>query len=343
MHRYIRSLFLILVLSLTTFPAIADQLIIEPDMGREPILNSIRNARQSIHLVMYGFTDRTLLQALLAQHQQGRSLKVILERSPFNAADENSRTIDAFNDHHVDWIGKVEGMRLIHQKTLLIDGKQAMVMTFNFTNSTFDKKASHPARNFALVLDNVKIVKDLESVFSADWNQVPSPSQFNNNIIYSPDNSRAAFTHIMDHANSSITMYAQSISDFKMLDALANAARRGVQVTILLAKAPRDNQLDRLKNAGVNIEVSKHYYIHAKVMIIDNQMAVIGSINLTRQSLDDNRELAVITQNPVIIKTLNDTFKQDWDDSKRGKVKQPRGSSLNKQQVRALVRLIGIN
>lgn len=337
MQRYIRTTLLILILLLTTVPAIADQLIIEPDMGRAPILNSIRNARQSIHLVMYGFTDRALLDALLAQQQSGRSLKVILERSPFNAADENTRTITAFNEHHVDWIGKVDGMRLIHQKTLLIDGKQAMVMTFNFTNSTFDKKASHPARNFALVLDNVRIVRDLEAFFSADWNQVPSPGNFNNNIIYSPNNSRAAFTYLIDRASSSITMYAQSISDYKILDALTNAARRGVRVSILVAKAPRDNQFDRLKNAGVNIEVSKHYYIHAKAMIIDNQMAVVGSINLTRQSLDDNRELAVITQNPAIIKTLNNTFKNDWQDSEvrvaRSGKKRPRGAVIAKSEL----------
>ena len=52
--------------------------------------------------------------------------------------------------------------------------------------------------------------------------------------------------------------------------------------------------------------------IHAKVFIIDNEKAVIGSINLTRASLDDNRELAVITEDPTVLKQLIHTFDQDW-------------------------------
>jgi len=43
----------------------ADQLIVEPEMGRAPLLKTIYSAQHSIDLVMYGFTDKTLLDVLI--------------------------------------------------------------------------------------------------------------------------------------------------------------------------------------------------------------------------------------------------------------------------------------
>jgi phosphatidylserine/phosphatidylglycerophosphate/cardiolipin synthase-like enzyme len=62
----------------------------------------------------------------------------------------------------------------------------------------------------------------------------------------------------------------------------------------------------------VNIRFSKQYIIHAKVIIVDQQRAIIGSINLTRNSLESNRELAIITHDPKVLLKLIIVFKQDW-------------------------------
>lgn len=69
-----------------------------------------------------------------------------------------------------------------------------------------------------------------------------------------------------------------------------------------------------MRKAGVDIHFSQKYLIHAKVIIADNKRAILGSINLTNASIDKNRELSVITQDPIVIRELSKTFDSDWKD-----------------------------
>jgi phosphatidylserine/phosphatidylglycerophosphate/cardiolipin synthase-like enzyme len=296
---------LALVILFFTFSAWADQLIIEPEMGREPILAAMNSAQHSIDLVMYGFTDKTLLNALLQKHRQGKTVRVILEKSPYKAESENTKTIAEFQANHLTWQGEISPFKLIHQKTLLIDNEKALVMTFNFTHGTFKNQ-----RNFALLLEDAKQVHAIKSLFSADWNHTPYVNQAED-LILSPDNSREQINHLISQAKQSICIYAQNINDYKIVGALAKAAKKGVKVQIITSGKLRENQTHYLHRAGVHVFYSKKFIIHAKVIIIDDELAVLGSINLTRHSLDDNRELSVITYNPKIVDQLIETFNQD--------------------------------
>jgi cardiolipin synthase A/B len=292
-----KSLIAICIILFTLSPALAATLIIEPEMGREPIVNEINKAKQSVNLVMYNLTDKTMLNALLQQQAAGRTVQVILEKTPFRTTDINKKTISKLKRANIAWLGKVPDMRFIHQKTLLIDNREAMVMTFNFTHSTFKKQ-----RNFAIILDNPVEVNDIKQHFNADWNgtrfYTPTPD-----LIWSPDNSRRKIIELINNAKQELHIYAQSISDKQIISALEKAATRGVKITVLTSS--------KLSIAGVTVIHSNHYYIHAKVFIIDNQTGVIGSINLTKTSLDQNRELSVITHDPAIIGQLQTTFKRD--------------------------------
>lgn len=285
----------------------ADQLIIEPEMGRAPIIKAINDARYSIDLVMYGFTDQQILRALLKQ--RSKSLKIILERTPFKAEDENVKTIRVLDDSNVKWHGGIPPYRLVHQKTLLLDDRKAIVMTFNFTRSTFSNQ-----RNFALVLEDPKRVKAIQAIFDADWNHKPIQTT-SSDLILSPDHSREKMMELIQQAKQSIRIYAQTFNDYKIIGTIAKAAHRGIKVEMLTSASLRSKQFDYLTKAGVSIHQSRGLYIHAKAMIIDNKLAVIGSTNLTRPSFEDNRELSVITDDSNVIRQLNNTFNSDWKDA----------------------------
>lgn len=300
---------LIVLLLFSAFSAWADELIIEPDQGRAPILKAINDARYSLNLVMYGFTDQALLDALVQQKSKGKTLKVILEQSPYKAETENTHTITQFNSQRIAWHGSVPSLRLIHQKTLIIDDSKAIIMTFNFTHSTFKNE-----RNFALVIDDAKKIKAITAAFSADWNHLAT-SNHSPDLIFSPDDSRQKLLTLIDQAKHTIHIYAQTVSDYKIVGALAKAAKSGVKVIIITSGKVREKQADYLARAGVQVHQSKHLYIHAKAFIFDEQKAVIGSINLTRNSLDHNRELAVMTTDAQVIKALDQTFNTDLQDA----------------------------
>ena len=52
--------------------------------------------------------------------------------------------------------------------------------------------------------------------------------------------------------------------------------------------------------------------MHAKLIIVDQHLAYVGSHNLDRASLNYNREVGIMIVNNDIVKTLYTTFEQDW-------------------------------
>ncbi len=331
--RFVYSFLLFFLLS-ATFSARADQLIIEPDMGREPILHAIQDAKHSIYLVMYGWTDQALLEAIIRKKQQGNTVNIILESTPYKTESENTHTISELNNHHIAWQGHIPPFRLIHQKTLLLDNHQAIVMTFNFTHAAFKNQ-----RNFALVIDDPQKVKQIQAIFSADWNHVTVHNS-SPDLILSPDDSRQKIIALIMQAKQSIQIYAQHVSDYKIIGALAKAARKGVRVQLLTSTPLREKQEAYLTRAGVTIHYSKKFIIHAKVFNIDDQLAFLGSINLTRASLDKNRELSVLTHDPSVIKQLNATFQHDWDSTGEKPFKNIQQVFPDKHTVIRAIRLL---
>jgi len=272
----------------------ADQLIIEPDQGRAPLLSFIDHAKSNITLVTYGLTDSAFIDALEKAKHEGKSVDVMLEPSPYRAANENQFAIANLHKDGIEVKKPNPEFKFLHQKTFLIDD-YAIIMTFNLTHSTFKNE-----RNFALILQDPLLVKKIRANLPDD------------RLVWSPDNSREKITDFIRSAHDSIKIYAQNVADYKIIGELAHAARKGVDVKILTSNKLSPKKLHYLTKAGVQVQLNHHLYIHAKVILIDEKRALLGSINLTQTSLDKNRELSIITDKPEIIRILNETFTRDF-------------------------------
>ena len=55
-----------------------------------------------------------------------------------------------------------------------------------------------------------------------------------------------------------------------------------------------------------------HPNVHAKTVIADGQRAFVGSQNLTATSLDRNREVGILIDDPAAIQRLQQVFEADW-------------------------------
>lgn len=284
-------------------------LIVEPDASALPLLSAIQQAGSSVDLVMYGFTDQEFVRALIGAKARGKSVRVLLQQHPYKAEDENERVIESLQHADIHLMWPDSNFKLTHQKTFILDHAEAVVMTFNLTYSSFKKE-----RNFALIISDPAMVSEIQRVYDADWQHKSSRVQ-NANLIWSPDNSREKLLALIRGAKTEIKIYAESLTDYQIIGALAGAARDGVRVEILTSadKNKRDSKQFRyLEKAGVEIRFSQGYLIHAKVMMVDGRTAVIGSINLTRASINENRELAVISRDSAVLQKLNRTFVGDW-------------------------------
>ncbi len=113
---------------------------------------------------------------------------------------------------------------------------------------------------------------------------------------------RAMYLEAIDRATRNIWLtQAYFIPDGDFIDALVAAARRGVDVRLLVPQTSNHVVVDwlsrgyyaELLSAGVRIFRYQEAMVHAKTATIDGQWATVGTANLDRMSLTGNYELNV--------------------------------------------------
>ncbi len=107
--------------------------------------------------------------------------------------------------------------------------------------------------------------------------------------------------------------------------ALAGAARRGVEVAVLVPG--RNNHavagLSGEERAGALLRHGVHIYrwggtmIHAKSIVVDGEWTLIGSSNLDHLSLNKNAELNVEIHGTAVGRTMAELFREDCRQSTR--------------------------
>ena len=112
--------------------------------------------------------------------------------------------------------------------------------------------------------------------------------------------------------------------DQQLLDALTDAARRGVDVRILLpafSDAPlvvyaSRAQYARLLRAGVKIYERTDSVLHAKTMVIDGVWSTVGSSNLDYRSFLHNNEANAVIMGPAFAHKMERLFDLDLEHSR---------------------------
>jgi phosphatidylserine/phosphatidylglycerophosphate/cardiolipin synthase-like enzyme len=107
-----------------------------------------------------------------------------------------------------------------------------------------------------------------------------------------------------------------TVRDF--IATLAAAARRGVDVRVILDSGSRygDNDGQKygpaaavLQAAGVRVVPDGDALTtHAKCLIVDDGVAVVGSHNWTHNALTTNREASLLVRDPEVVRQLADWF-----------------------------------
>jgi len=116
------------------------------------------------------------------------------------------------------------------------------------------------------------------------------------------------------HARERIVAFTPYfVPDDALLEAWCLACRRGVQVTLLvparsnhrLADWARERSLRELAAAGAQVWLAPHM-VHAKAVLIDDEVALCGSLNLDARSLFLNYEAMAAFYSPAQVRWLAD-------------------------------------
>ncbi len=104
-----------------------------------------------------------------------------------------------------------------------------------------------------------------------------------------------------------------------LIKALIDAKKRGVKVEVILEvreDADRTSKRNRhsgkiLSDGGVDVIFdSPQKTTHAKLMIVDEQMTLLGSTNWTYYALTNNHEASLLIRSKEVAKELTDYFNQ---------------------------------
>ena len=191
-------------------------------------------------------------------------------------------------------------------KFMSADDAVALIMNQNLTAASFNGN-----REFGVITTQPEAVRTAAAIFAADWTRGAEPDPVP--LVVSPTNARASLLALVEEAETSLDLYAEVLRDREILDALGGAAERGVRVRLLVSPSS-DNQKDRaaLAAAGIEVRLLSNLYVHAKLIVADGERAYVGSQNLSATSLDLNRELGIVLDDPVSLARLERTFEIDF-------------------------------
>ncbi len=291
----------------------AGSLVVEPGAGFSSVYNLIDGAKHSIDVTMYEFSDTTAEHDLAAAAKRGVHVHVILDR---REQSENSAAYSYFGSHAVKVTWSSPKYRYTHQKTLVVDGSEAVIMTANLTSQYYAT-----SREVLVVDTNRADVAAITAVFNADFTHTAVRPGDGSDLVWSPTDSEGKLLGLINGATSSLRIYSEEMGDKTVENALIRAAKRGVDVQVCGENegGEYDSAYSRLARAGIHISYYSSpagFYIHGKVIEADYGTAqakvFIGSENFSNTSLNDNRELGLLIASHAVMSAIAGTFASDF-------------------------------
>ncbi len=237
-----------------------------------------------------------------------------------------------------------------HRKILVVDGKVAFAGGVNiaaaYTESSLFRRRASAAKKFGWRDTHLQIegpaVAALQWMFLDNWasqkeGELPDLDYFPQltsagdkvvRVLRSQPGSnheifKAYFLAITGAKTSIHITAAYFVPDVQIMKALLEAARRGVDVKIILPNVT-DSWLTshaghsfylQMLEAGVKVYELKTAVLHAKTAVIDSTWSTVGSTNMDMRSFLHNKEVNVVVMGDSFGKEMENAFRDDLHDS----------------------------
>ncbi|WP_440857788.1 cardiolipin synthase [Staphylococcus shinii] len=297
---------------------------------------------------------KLILNALERKLEQGIEVKMLyddmgsrgLSLKDFKSFRKNGGQVEAFFPSKLPLINLRMNNRN-HRKIVIIDGHIGYVGGFNVGEEYLGKK-----KKFGYWRDtHLRIVGDavnaLQLRFMLDWNSQATRDNLKYADRYFPDVDSGGtigvqiassgpdetweqikYGYLKMIASAKQSIHIQSpyfIPDQSFLDAIKIAALGGVDVSIMIPNKPDHpfvywatyNNVASLLDAGVNIFHYNNGFLHSKTLVIDDEVASVGTTNMDHRSFTLNFEINAFIYDTHIAKELRLAFEKDLEVSYR--------------------------
>ena len=373
---------------------------VAPDCSADVLGDLVASAGVSVRLNAYELTDTVLADALVAARSRGVGVTVLAQGAPVGGipsgewaviprlleAGADLRFMATDGDAHARY-------RHDHAKYLVVDDRWTLLTTENWKPAAFPPGGRQGNRGWGVVLDDPRVAAYFAEVFETDCAgrdvhpvatvkpgaiETPSdrayaprftPAPFRDatvTTVLAPDTA-GEVEDLVRSATSSVRIEQAYITNEsgtrlqRYLAAAVDAARRGVEVRILLDsawfntedEADNDEQVRLINRIAaveglslearlIDLEAHDLVKVHTKGVVVDDRRVLVSSINWNEASPSFNREAGVIVDDPEAAAYFAAAFDADWETGGGGSAAiAGRGIQWSRLGIAALV-LVGI-
>ncbi|AZI33543.1 cardiolipin synthase [Kaistella carnis] len=259
-----------------------------------------------------------------------------------------------------------------HRKIIVIDGRISFVGGINisdkYSNAATGNKLYWRDTHLKIEGDSTAI---LQHIFIGDWNycagkklkitdqyfpkigELDGETQNIQIVSSGPDSDRPSIYYAIIKAIQSAKKEIFLTSPYfipgeTIIDSIKMAALSGVEVKLLvpgisdsyLVNAAAKSYYTQLLKAGVQIYLYKKGFLHAKTMVADRALAIVGTANLDYRSFDLNFEVNAVVYDDQLAEELALNFENDLLHSEKIDIQSWLNRPKYIQLIEKIVRLI---
>ena len=315
------------------------------------LLPELRKARHHIHMEYYIYRSdeigTEIKNILIQKAREGVSVRFIVDAvgslqlppSFLNEMQEAGVRTAVFGSPRTIFFTSRVNYRN-HRKIVVIDGSVGFMGGLNIGDEYLSRNKTYGFWRDTHMLVKGEAVRTLQVIFMQDWQYVTdevmteqeyySPELLESQkgavqiIASGPDNERRALKHIffsmIVSAKKSVWLATPYfIPDDDILTALRVAALSGLDVRILFPAKPdkwlpflaSHSYFPTLLDAGVEIFEYERGFLHSKLLIVDGEIATIGTANMDMRSFHLNFEVnALLVETESVLQMVHD-FERD--------------------------------
>jgi phosphatidylserine/phosphatidylglycerophosphate/cardiolipin synthase-like enzyme len=290
------------------------------------LADAIRAARLSVDVAAQQLDLWSMRDALIDAHRRGVAVRLVTE-SDYLDEKEVQELIEA----GVPVLGdRREG--LMHNKFVVIDRIEVWTGSMNLTingvyrnnNNLIRIRSSRLAENYTTEFDEMFVDDRFGPGSPAN---TPHPSFGLDStlveVYFSPEDGTAdRLLELIAEAQESINFLTFSFTSDDLAEALIVRARDGVSVAGVFEesqyKSNTGTEYDKLLTAGLDVRLDGNpRQMHHKVLIIDEEIVITGSYNLSFNAENKNDENTLIIHRPDLAAEFLAEFKQVYAEAKR--------------------------
>lgn len=307
------------------------------------LVTDIASSRNHVHLTTYIFSHdavgRQIVAALLAAAQRGVHCRVLIDAlGSYWSSRQIIRELRSCGIvvHRALPVtsSRTEALRpdlRNHRKIVVVDGRIGYIGSQNIIGPELPD--GRRAKEF-MVRVSGPIVLQLQALFANDWllesgeilnEEALFPHEGSSGEVHAqlvaggPEYSRHVIRLLLDaliHAAERCLVITTPyfVPDDALLLALEGAVARGVRVALVIPRRGDHRLVDfaqrsffeRLLEAGIEIYLYRPGFLHAKHVSVDEDLVLVGSMNIDLRSLELNGEAGLLIYDPDVTARLRE-------------------------------------